>query len=81
MVGDIFSDQMTNNTYVFGGGDQNSLGQSLPQYPLSDLIFVIFSPQRKNLTQFFSTQKCVNCDKTDFATKFVNYDKTDFTTK
>ena len=29
------------------------------------LIFVLFSPRR----QFFSTQKCVNHDKTDFATK------------
>ena len=44
-------------------------------YP--DLIFVIFSPHRKFLDKFFSTQKCVNYDKTDFATKFV-FDKTDF---
>ena len=43
-----------------------------------DLIFVIiFSPHRKVLNKFFSTQKCVNYDKTDFATKFV-FDKTDF---
>ena len=48
---------------------------------IADLIFVIFSPHRKKLAQFLSTQKCVNCDKTDFATKCVNYDKTDFTTK
>ena len=33
------------------------------------LIFVIFSPQRQFLVQFFSTQKCVNRDKTDFPTK------------
>ena len=44
----------------------------------ADLIFVIFSPHRKFLDKFFSTQKCVNYDKTDFATKFVNFDKTDF---
>ena len=43
----------------------------------ADLIFVIFSPHRKFLDKFFSTQKCVNYDKTDFATKFV-FDKTDF---
>ena len=45
---------------------------------ISDLIFVIFSPHRNFLDKFFSTQKCVNYDKTDFATKFVNFDKTDF---
>ena len=28
-----------------------------------------FSPQRQFLVQFFSTQKCVNRDKTDFLTK------------
>ena len=33
------------------------------------LIFVIFFPQRQLLVQFFSTQKCVNRDKTDFPTK------------
>ena len=32
-------------------------------------IFVIFSPQRQFLVKFFSTQKCVNRDKTDFRTK------------
>ena len=35
----------------------------------SYLIFVLFSPQTKFLAQFFSTQKRVNSDKTDFATK------------
>ena len=35
----------------------------------SYLIFVIFSPQAQFLAQFFSMQKRVNCDKTDFATK------------
>ena len=35
----------------------------------SYLIFVICSPQMQLLVKFFSTQKCVNCDKTDFATK------------
>ena len=33
------------------------------------LIFVFFSPQAQSLVQFFSTQKRVNRDKTDFATK------------
>ena len=46
----------------------------------ADLIFVIFSPLRKFLDIFFSTQKWLNCDKTDFATKCVNCGKTDFTT-
>ena len=33
------------------------------------LIFVIFSPHTQSLVKFFSTQKCVNRNKTDFATK------------
>ena len=33
------------------------------------LIFVLFSPQTKFLTQFFSTPKRVNRDVTNFATK------------
>ena len=33
------------------------------------LIFVLFSPQAKFLTKFFSTPKRVNRNKTDFATK------------
>ena len=33
------------------------------------LIFVFFSPQTQFLVKFFSTQKRVNRDKTDFATK------------
>ena len=41
----------------------------LHQDTISYLIFVIFSPQRQFVAQFFSTQKCVNCDKTDFATR------------
>ena len=36
---------------------------------LTYLIFVIFSPPIQFLAQFFSTQKRVNRDKTDFATK------------
>ena len=40
-----------------------------------------FSPHRKFLDKFFSTQKCVNYNKTDFATKCVNFDKTDFSRK
>ena len=35
----------------------------------ADLIFVIFSPLTQLLDKFVSTQKCVNHDKTDFATK------------
>ena len=31
------------------------------------LIFVLFSPQAQFLNKFFSTQKCVNRDKIDFA--------------
>ena len=44
-------------------------------WPLSEgsskayLIFVFFSPQAQFLVKFFSTQKRVNQDKTDFATK------------
>ena len=34
----------------------------------ADLIFVIFSPLMQFLDKFFSTQKCVNHDKTDFET-------------
>ena len=37
-----------------------------------------FSTHTKFLDKFFSTQKCVNYNKTDFATKCVNFDKTDF---
>ena len=33
------------------------------------LIFVFFPPQAQFLAQLFSTQKCVNRDKTDIATK------------
>ena len=33
------------------------------------LIFFLFSPQVQFLAQLFSTQKRVNCDKTDFTTK------------
>ena len=33
----------------------------------SYLIFVLFSPQAQFLNKFFSTQKCVNRDKIDFA--------------
>ena len=33
------------------------------------LTSVLFSQQAQFLVQFFSTQKRVNCDKTDFATK------------
>ena len=33
------------------------------------MIFVLFSPQAQFLAKFFSTQKRVNRDKTDFATK------------
>ena len=36
---------------------------------ISYLLFVIFSPQAQFLVQFFSTQKCVNRDKTDLTTK------------
>ena len=36
---------------------------------LAYLIFVIFSPRIQFLAQFFSTQKHVNRDKADFATK------------
>ena len=35
-------------------------------YPVSSppyMIFVLFSPQTQFLAQFFSTQKCVNCNK------------------
>ena len=45
------------------------------------LIFVIFSPHTHSLVNFFSTQKRVNCDKTNLRQKCVNYDKTKFTTK
>ena len=47
----------------------------------SYLIFVIFSPPIQFLAQFFSTQKRVNRDKTDYAKNSVNCHKTDFTTK
>ena len=47
----------------------------------SDLIIVILSPHIKFLDKFFSTQKCVNYDKTDLATKCLNFDKTDFSRK
>ena len=33
------------------------------------MIFVLFSPQAQFLAKFFSTQKRVNRNKTDFATK------------
>ena len=33
------------------------------------MIFVLFSPRAQFFAQFFSTQKRVNRDKTDFATK------------
>ena len=33
------------------------------------MIFVLFSPQAQFFAHFFSTQKRVNRDKTDFATK------------
>ena len=46
-----------------------------PLVPYADLIFVIFSPHRIFLDKVFSTQKYVNYDKTDFATKFVNFEK------
>ena len=39
------------------------------------LIFIIFSPRVQFLAQFFSTQKRVNCTKTDFATKQRNLQK------
>ena len=39
------------------------------------LIFVIFSPRAQFLAQFFSTQKRVNRDKTDFATKQRKWQK------
>ena len=46
------------------------------------LIFVIFSPRAQFLAQFFSTQKRVNRDKTDFATKQRKLQKrSDFATK
>ena len=48
---------------------------------LTYLIFVIFSPHIQSLVSFFSTQKCVNRVKTDFATNSVNHDKTNFSTK
>ena len=38
-------------------------------YLYAYLIFVFFSPQAQFLVQFFSTQKSVNRNKTDFATK------------
>ena len=45
------------------------------------LIFVIFSPPIQFSPQFFSTQKRVNRNKTDYAKNSVNCHKTDFTTK
>ena len=38
-----------------------------------DLIFVIFSPHRIFLDNFFSTQKCINYDQTDFTTKCIKF--------
>ena len=45
------------------------------------LIFVILSPRAQFLAKFFSTQKRVNCTKTDFATKQRKLQKTDLATK
>ena len=45
------------------------------------LIFVIFSPRRQFLVQFFSTQKCVNRDKTDFGTKVRKSQQNQFSNK
>ena len=49
--------------------------------PCPYLIFVIFSPPIQFSAQFFSTQKRVNHNKTDYAKNSVNCHKTDFTTK
>ena len=35
-----------------------------------------FSPHRQFLDEFSSTQKCINCDKTDFATKVRKFRQT-----
>ena len=40
-----------------------------------------FSSHTQSLVWFFSTQKCLNRVKTDFATNRVNHDKTKFSTK
>ena len=47
----------------------------------SYLIFVIFSPPIQFWAQFFSMQKGINHDTTDFAKNSVNRHKTDFTAK
>ena len=47
------------------GGGVSPQGRSVIAY----LIFVFFSPQAQFLVKFFSTQKRVYGDKTDFATK------------
>ena len=47
----------------------------------TDLIFVIFSPLMQFLDKFFSTQKCVNHDTTDFATQLHKLQKNWFYNK
>ena len=49
--------------------------------PMSIPHICHFSPPIQFLAQFFSTQKRVNRDKTDYAKNSVNCHKTDFTTK
>ena len=46
-------------------------------HPTAYLIFFIFSPQGQFLVKFFSLQKRVNCDKTDFAIKQSKSPKND----
>ena len=57
------------------------LSKSMSVYLGTYLRFVIFSPHTQFWVNFFSTKKCVNCDKTDLRQKCVNCDKTNFTTK
>ena len=57
------------------------LVESTTRWTYPDLIFVIFSPLIQFSGNKFSTQKCVNHDKTDFATKVRKLQKTDFMTK
>ena len=47
----------------------------------SYIIFVIFSPRTKFWAQFFPHRKCVNCDKTGFATKQRKFQKNRFCDK
>ena len=54
-------------TWITWGGDSAHYDETIPYQTC--LIFVFFSPQAQLLVKFFSTQKRVNRDKTDFATK------------